>query len=277
MAITATAAFTVMGATGSLQRLVLERSDSWLDVLAAVATMVAAIGTVAAVVVALYLNLWRESRRRPELELSIDEESAAISIWALSWEESEFDPGYPPGQPEVLYLRVSNQSGRTTAQDVEVLLTERIVSDKPGGFTGISFENRSLAWGYLTTEDGRPVTSVSIPAGVMRKVEVARFGPSTWLDAFVSAHSVRAGGPAEDPMEPIGSNALYAIPPYTYEDFQDLSEWLERYVTLTISARDVDAVVYEAKLEMHVDKSGSGKDGSIEIWFDWVDFRQKKR
>jgi hypothetical protein len=45
-------------------------THTFLDYLAAISTAVAALGTLAAVIVALYLNWWREARTRPQLDLA---------------------------------------------------------------------------------------------------------------------------------------------------------------------------------------------------------------
>jgi hypothetical protein len=253
-------------------RVIIERPSSLLDFVTAVAAIAAAVGTVSAVLVALYLNLWRERRRRPRLTLSIDPESAEGETWGLKWEDLDFDPGYPPGQPKVLYLRVTNETGRSTAQDVEVLLTERTNEGNLDTPTSLSFEHRSLAWAHVTTEDGRPVTSVSIPSGVTRKIEIAKYGPNTWIDAFVSSHSVRTGGSKEDPLEPLSDNAIFAIPPYSFDHYYDIPEWLTRRMTFVVAARDVDAVTYEAQLDFHVEKKPDEEHETIQIWFDWVGF-----
>lgn len=100
----------------------------------------------------------------------------------MGWDGIESDDDDPP--PDSVYLNVSNARGKSTAHDVEVLLTARWEANDGAQVT--SFENRPLAWAFVSSEASRHVTAISIPAGVTRKVEVLRIGPSWWLQAFIA-------------------------------------------------------------------------------------------
>jgi hypothetical protein len=58
----------------------MQMGHSALDWITAVSAAAGAIGTVAAVVTALYLSLWREARRRPTLTLELAPHSDLIGI-----------------------------------------------------------------------------------------------------------------------------------------------------------------------------------------------------
>jgi len=62
------------------------QTQSWLDYLVAISTALAAFGTLAAVVLALYLNVWRERHSKPKLSLE-------------EFEDTWFGVGFDPGKP----------------------------------------------------------------------------------------------------------------------------------------------------------------------------------
>ncbi len=137
----------------------------WIVAGAAVA---AALGTLSAVLLALYRDTWREWRLRPRLTLHLDP----------MWTESNRDLFWQQGQAPAhwLRLRVRNEKGRRSAEDVEVLLT---------AFYALGVEEEAwqppldiypLRWS--ATRDPR----VQIPPGVSRHVDLLMFPAPTISD-----------------------------------------------------------------------------------------------
>jgi len=130
-----------------------------------------AIGTVGAVVVALYIGVIRERRRQPSLSLTFE----------------QLDPPDALEVPEnrgtekttlivYIHLLVSNRKGRHAAQDVEVIVTnvrEMSARDGQSAVRGrITLGDQSLRWSNSSQEAKRTYTS--IPAGVTRRVDFVR-------------------------------------------------------------------------------------------------------
>ena len=93
------------------------------------ANWVAAVGTVSAVVFALWFQWWRARQRRPRLTLAFDDAADRANV------EQVVDS---PQQPELyrshwIRPRVMNKRGRDSAEDVEVLLVGvNAHDDEPG-------------------------------------------------------------------------------------------------------------------------------------------------
>jgi hypothetical protein len=83
------------------------------------ATVAAAIGTVGAVLYALYRDLILANRRRPRLDLLFDPTGPdAVVVGTLGGTDSAY-----------VRLRVTNAKGKDTADDVQVLVTEVLTLD----------------------------------------------------------------------------------------------------------------------------------------------------
>ena len=244
-------------------------STSGLDVVTAAATVAAAVGTIGAVLVALYLSVWRERRRKPSLTLSI-EDSAPETSYGLVWEDpARFrDPEIPVAEP--VYVEVTNANGHSTAHDVEVLLS--VDYTNRAGETYTEFEHRPLTWAFVSTPEGLPLTSVSIPAGVTRKAVLLRYGPWTWVDAFLTRMSLLYNV-RPDP-DPIQVNALFSVAPITWEDYQEIADWMSYSLRFLISGRDFDAVEYEVELKPTVDKQEDQAHPSLVVSFALDEFRR---
>jgi hypothetical protein len=157
------------------------QNDFW-SIAVAVATMVAAAGTLAAVGAALFLPGWQNKRSRPKLTLS-----GEFPQWQQLYDAKDVNPVVMDG-PQLLLV---NEPGRETAHGVEVLAS---VYEQPRGITadGQKFGaitqfidvqlNHSANDGSL----GRPSTNVG-PGGV-RRVYFARIGePEHIYDSWYAA------------------------------------------------------------------------------------------
>jgi hypothetical protein len=130
-----------------------------------------AVGTIGAVVVALYVGVIRPRLRRPSLSLGfdgVDEEDAVIVQSAApvkTWQQPTIDTAY-------LRLRVCNRESRDTAEDVEVLV-ERVrelaprVGNQPSPSPALG--NWPLPWSLSDPT----TTRLNIPPGVERHVDLA--------------------------------------------------------------------------------------------------------
>ena len=86
---------------------------TWTDKLEAIAAAVAAVGTVGAILVALFGQPWLERRRRPRLHLSLGRDVNGYG------DAGGGDDDYVA----TTTMRVTAEPGRRSAEDVEVLLT----------------------------------------------------------------------------------------------------------------------------------------------------------
>jgi hypothetical protein len=234
-------------------------NSAW-DVVTAIATVGAAVGTVGAVVVALYISVWRERRRSPKLSLALEDLQSEME-YALSWERPEAmgDPGIP--LPEVMYVEVTNADGRVTAHDVEVLLSVDYTNRQ--GETYTHFEHRPLVWAYATTQTGLPLTSVSIPPGVTRKAELLRYGPWTWIDAYVRRMSALAN--AREDADALELNAVFTAAPITSDHYLEIAEWMSYELRLVVSARDVATVAYRTELQSTVERDENAPHPTVSV------------
>src|SRR4051812_14454338 len=127
---------------------------SVLDWVTAGAAVVAALGTLAAVATALYLSLWSERGRRPELSLALGDESEVGGMGIIGYGEEDWDDVAP------VLLQVRAARGKRTAHDVEVLLTAvwRGEAPKYSPDPHTQFDSRPLGWAFVASEAGTPVT-----------------------------------------------------------------------------------------------------------------------
>jgi hypothetical protein len=213
-----------------------------LDWLVGISTAAAAVGTLAAVVVALYLSTWREHRRRPVLKLALDRNdgfgtgpTGYLGLDSLG-DDTPVDP---------VYLIVSNERRKNTAHDVEVLLLAG-----PEGRHRL-IDHRPLPWVVASPSGSEYVTRISVPPGVARKVVLMHVGPPQALKSFLSRQPGWAGRPRPDWLGEVF--AVFATYP-TEDDVNSLNEDSHHQLRFVVTARDIDAVAYEAELELDVEK-----------------------
>jgi hypothetical protein len=258
-------------------------SDSWLDYLTAFSTAIAAFGTLAAVLVTLYFNVWRESRRRPSLFLE-------------PYEETEFGIGWNPGERQHddiwgTSLLVGNRPGRITAHDTQVLATFAYKLDNGEWYDHVS--DQPLVWKYSRIPDAEGSASIDIPAGVKRKVFVVFIGEPNVLYRTLWPREPKFGGFADDDGCEIryGDNGemLTASPPIagvlaTYPFTQEDPFWFwrdEAYrLRLTLTSHDSDAVTFEAFVRFEFTRRREDEPGYVSgqdyIQPVWTDFRRAR-
>lgn len=195
------------------------------------AAIVGALGTSGAVLYALYRDTFREARRRPHLSLELD----------ARWGPSNLDlVTVASPRSHWVRMRVANERGRRSAEDVEVLVT-RVRPLGEEDLYEAPLDTRPLAWSNLISPNGQPVTKVHLPPGVSRYVDLISVRPPLVPDGGGDVREARPG-------ETVVCMPRLEVRP----EPSDRRHWLAqgRYrIDLVISARDVDAQSYETEIE----------------------------
>ena len=208
----------------------IQLSGDFRDWLIAVSTAVAAVGTVGAVVYALYRDTIREVKRRPLLSMSLNP----------TWGKDNLDL-VPVASPESHWIRarVMNAPGRHSAEDVEVLVA-RVTPLGKGAKYEAALDTRPLKWSNLGTFEN-PVTEVHLPPGVARYVDLLSVKPPLVSDGAGGARQAEPGESAvcmpDLEVHPKPSDQRHRLAPGHYR------------LELVVTARDVDAKVYLADID----------------------------
>jgi hypothetical protein len=215
------------------------------DVTTPVTSWLTAVGTVGAVIVALWLA-WRGDRRaearRPQLSVAFDDTTGLVNEkTTYRRTEAIITTGSPVpvevvlGQGLAAYLRieVNNDAGHDAAEDVEVLLS-RVFTMTPDTkeleVVDISFP------GFPWTHVG--ATRLTIPAGVKRTIDVAR------------VH--------DDPPDKGMAGVLELLVEPTPGDFRNHLKTGAYELHLTVSARNADASHYVARVRFDPSRARRG-------------------
>jgi hypothetical protein len=236
------------------------------DALEAWSTLAAAIGTIAAVVIVLYRDSWRASRRRPHLTLEFAEQLKAAHPGGMS--------GSIRGILFGVTLRVRNAAGRDTAHDVEVLASAWWELS-PGEWHQ-QLDLRPLPWSddYASGKDN---TRTTLPPGVARQVEFLRFGRPAdlwgvlmgrWRAVEFPPEAEEAAEEGDNPDDAYSGSevALIVAPPFDSTSRHLVHSHLTHRIRLVVTARDVDAVTYDALLRASAELS---PDGDIAFSASW--------
>lgn len=245
----------------------MQQGTTWLDYVTAFSTGLAALGTLAAVLMTLYLGVWRAERRRPSLEIDIDE-------------ETEFGVGWNPGERKdddvwgVPFL-VKNRARKATAHEVEVLISVATKETDTGGWYDWIVDT-PLVWRFSRTPDGEGLRTVDIPSGITRKVFVGFIGEANVLFRTLWPGRPMPGLSADDDGREIeygpGGHASPASPPIacvlaTYPFTQDDPFWLWRdepyRLRLTVTCEERDAMTFEVFVTFTFQRRQPGEPGFI--------------
>jgi hypothetical protein len=123
-----------------------------------IAEIFAAVGTLAAVVLALFLQVIIVARRRPSLSLQFSPDESQGDIVTTDWAD-DFNLW--------IQLKVHATSGRNTARNVQVMVL-RVVRPSVSG-TDETVPSRVLKW------SDSPTVAVDIPSGTWRRVDLVRY------------------------------------------------------------------------------------------------------
>jgi hypothetical protein len=116
--------------------------------------VVAAVGTVGAVVVALFLPDWQRAKLRPVVTLSFDSITDDIALHDR-----------PPWVGVWIRFRVHNKEGRETVRKVRVVVS-KVESLTELRIPGDTLAFRELSWAEIS------IGELDIPAGMERRVDV---------------------------------------------------------------------------------------------------------
>jgi hypothetical protein len=179
----------------------------------AVATSFAAVGTVAAVLIALYRDLVHERRVRPSLRIDFDPAGRQRNLDLVT-------VGPTDDRVHWVRLRVSNAKRRRSAEKVEVFLLRCQRLDQQGPQTPVN--ERPLSWsGVREPDDVTRITRTIIPPGVTRHVDLLSI--------------------QKEDGEPRASLRVVPVPREGRHKFSDG----EFEIELVLAAQDVDAKRYK--------------------------------
>ena len=133
----------------------LDTSASLADWISAIGQAAGAVGTVAAVVLALFLPGWQRAKIRPIVTLEFDRTSEDIAVhdsppWASVW----------------IRLRATNRPGRETARKVRVIVS-KVEPEEASVLPENTLALRELSWSEVRTGE------LDLPAGMQRRIDVA--------------------------------------------------------------------------------------------------------
>ena len=118
-----------------------------------------AVGTLAAVIVSLYVAVWRERVRRPSLSLLFSDPPQSIDKQLTESDDEK-------SKAASVRLRVKNKPARRTAREVEVLIQKIWAEDREA----IRIEDWPLRWKFSDPTNKTPATLATVPPGVSRPV-----------------------------------------------------------------------------------------------------------
>ncbi len=192
------------------------------------AAILSAVATIGAVLTALFIIPWRESRRRPRLTVTFDPLSDFDAMTDV--------PTHGRGLSHWILPRIHNEAGRDAATDVEVLFIE--MSNRSTG-QPLQFENRCLEW------SGVGGTRLTVAPGVDRHI--------TLLFLMDPVHPVSADGTAG-----FAASVVVKPEPGANRNALPVGKYRARFA---VTATNADAVEYE----MDIDYDGTWWSGSA-IW-----------
>lgn len=209
--------------------------DPTADWVTAIATVLAAIGTVGAVVLALWLQIWKERRSQPVLSLQ------------LPGTRRTFGFGGERFYGEV-WVAVSNLPDRRTARSVEVLLTARAMEDPVN--PPPTFQDQPLRW------DNALGFALDIPPGVQRRALAMMIGDPRAIYAGAALNPSEL----EDIPDPevveryLGYVGAFPGPVRVPGDIRWLEPDIDYELWFTVTGRDISASTYRATV--HATTSG---------------------
>lgn len=216
---------------------------------AGVADWLTAIGTLGAVVVALWLQWWLVRQRRPSLKLEF--ESARDRVDVVQRVSSPHEP--LEYRSHWVRPRVTNRRRCDSAENVEVLLVSVEASDGIPGSPSPPTSAERLLEGLPLKWSEVDSTKVSIPPGAARHFDLLHVDN---LRVEADGEHVKGGAPIRFDVYPVPLAKYHRAFRTRYE------------VTLALTARDTDAAFYNTivtyDLQWHEDMDEMRKALRIE-------------
>lgn len=200
------------------------------------ATWIGALGTCAAVIVALFGPSTQRWLRRPKLMLQDDPDEFVGN-------EAIFVPGEDP-KPVTSTLLVVNR-GRTQADDVQAIVTvhQRVGPDENEADAFPEFELPAVSRGSLRFELADREPGVSVPPRAARVVQFIRLGTDRDIRAAISAM-----GDEPSTVE-YPSHGMFCVwPSPGASRFISVPEATPTRVTIELQARNARASAWEARI-----------------------------
>jgi len=225
------------------------------------ATWVGAIGTCAAVVVALFGSPLQRWWRRPKLVLQHDDD-------ALESDEAIFVSG-EPRRPHVVTLLVINR-GRTQADDVEAVVSvhQRFGPETTEAGPIPEFEVPSVSRGALRFElASAGQTHVPVPPRSVRTLQFVRLGTADHIHAAIASNGDDPSA-AEHPSH--GMLCVHPAPDADRAVFLPEDDVVR--VTIELQARNARASRWEAHVKVWQWDAREAEDGEglAGVQLEWV-------
>lgn len=216
-----------------------------------VADVATAVGTILAVIAALWLQWGLVRLRQPRLQLSLGRQSGGVTL-------GQGVAGYVSR----IRLQVTAAAGRRTAHQVEVLASAAFpVISKPE-WEILLVDREPLKWFGSRAEHG-PVTQISLAPGISREVSLACIGRP--LDLY---QSIGMSRPTDQDVERADSSEIngsitdafgvFDVPPPEGSVTPFLHKHLVYKLRIDVTAQDIDTVSYETEIRVQPVWLGNG-------------------
>jgi len=199
--------------------------DTW-------ATVAVAIGTIGTVVYALFRDYFVTARRRPKLELRFDPAANDLVIFGT-------DDGSDTAQ---VRLRVVNQPGKDTADDVVAMVTELRELDDPGETVA---QTRPIGLPLTWSGSSPPLAVASVHPGSERHIDLLHVEWPAGDEPDIAKHW-STDAPLELDLTQGPAGGRHVLEPGTYE------------ISVEVRARNADAIRYTVTVVW--DGKWSGRD-----------------
>ncbi len=241
-----------------------------------VAAVLGAVGTVSAVLVALWLQWLRVRLREPRLSLSLGRQSAGV----------ELRQGVT-GFVDRLGLCISAKDGRQTAHGVEVLLSAAWPVPAEPDWEYLILDHQPLQWTGSRDRAGRPVTQLSLAPGISREVSLAWIGrpldlyETVGLPRPTDAAVENADRGTDDAAAITTAFGIFDVEPRRDSPPFFIEGNLLYKLRVDLTARDIDTVSYEFSVQIQpkwlgaVPSSHTARNQEpVEIAVIWSDLKR---
>lgn len=243
------------------------QSDVW-SIITALAAAVAAIGTVGAVITALFLPPWQAKQSRPKLTLSPE----VTGLWTTSYRTPEADkPSEPHDGPVLL---ISNERGKDTAHGVEVLLTvyERPDQNDPAvePLTIRRFADRAL--NYSDNDGYSGTRSANVGPGATRRVYLTRIGdPTVLFKSWYPEERAVPPGIMNNGPQFLKFCGAWATHPARQDELVWLVSSTPYWVEMMVVGDNFDALTYRGRIQVYIiDNDSDPKRQSRSVAVKWI-------
>jgi hypothetical protein len=191
--------------------------------------------TTVGVLLALFTQPVRHWWRSPMLSLEYDAKRNAPHWDRITLNDEAF----------FLRLRVRNARGCAAAEDVQVL-----VAAYHAGNLGL--EGRALEWSGQRERGATPVTTLRVPPGLQRHIDLLQITPRPNLDEKLDDHP-----PTQPDADKLTVDARLCVHPKPWGGGHRIPSTGDHDVVLTITAANADSVSYKMTISYDGELSAS--------------------